>query len=279
MSSINEQLYERVREKGKEQHLTEQELKAIDTAKQQINTHTQFGGLGGASAAFLLGRAKKLAPFPLFAVAAGGFLMGSQVGFVAGALASVNTIKTLPNPERVVNVIRQVQEETRRQQPGQASGPAPSQRTTMPISDTGSVPSQHHTEDELFVTDDASVHGGHANTSGTEFQTDRASELQQKRGWAAQVSGDALKGKQQSAPSSGAWDKIRSANVPNSAWTRIRQDAAQHPTDHKSIEESKAKRIAQLQEQQASFDDLPRTREEAEQRVKMQRNQWGDPVG
>ena len=38
---MNEAVYERVRERVKEYNLTEQEIKAIDTARQQLNTHSK----------------------------------------------------------------------------------------------------------------------------------------------------------------------------------------------------------------------------------------------
>lgn len=39
MSAINDDVYARVREKVKEHELTEQEIKAIDTAREQLQTH------------------------------------------------------------------------------------------------------------------------------------------------------------------------------------------------------------------------------------------------
>lgn len=39
MSAINDDVYARVREKVKEHELTEQEIKAIDTARSQLQTH------------------------------------------------------------------------------------------------------------------------------------------------------------------------------------------------------------------------------------------------
>lgn len=41
MSAINDNVYARVREKGKEKNLSEQELKAVDTAREQLQTHSK----------------------------------------------------------------------------------------------------------------------------------------------------------------------------------------------------------------------------------------------
>jgi hypothetical protein len=41
MAAINDDVYARVREKVKEHNLTEQEVKAIDTARDQLQTHSK----------------------------------------------------------------------------------------------------------------------------------------------------------------------------------------------------------------------------------------------
>lgn len=40
MAAINDDVYARVREKVKEHNLTEQEVKAVDTARDQLQTHS-----------------------------------------------------------------------------------------------------------------------------------------------------------------------------------------------------------------------------------------------
>lgn len=67
------------------------------------------GGLVGATTAFLLGKRKKFNPIQILAVTGGGFLIGSQMGLISGALAGVKTINSLPNPQRLINVVREVQ--------------------------------------------------------------------------------------------------------------------------------------------------------------------------
>ena len=39
---MNEAVYERVRERVKEYNLSEQEIKAIDTARRQLNSHSKL---------------------------------------------------------------------------------------------------------------------------------------------------------------------------------------------------------------------------------------------
>ena len=63
----------------------------------------------GAATAFLLAKRKKFNPIQMLALTGGGFLMGSQMGLISGALAGVKTIQSSPNPQRLVSVIREVQ--------------------------------------------------------------------------------------------------------------------------------------------------------------------------
>lgn len=56
-----------------------------------------------------LGIRRRFSPWASFALAGGGFLIGSQMGLVSGALAGVRTIKTLPNSEHLINLVRDVQ--------------------------------------------------------------------------------------------------------------------------------------------------------------------------
>lgn len=56
-----------------------------------------------------IGRRKKFPPLPFAAFGVFGFLMGSQVGFVSGAMAGVKTINSLPNSQRLINLIKDAQ--------------------------------------------------------------------------------------------------------------------------------------------------------------------------
>ncbi|CAO3600681.1 unnamed protein product [Absidia cylindrospora] len=227
--------------------------------------------------------------------------MGSQVGLIIGALAGVNTIKALPNPQRLVNVIREVQLETLNARGGPLpKAPASGTGRASPINDTASTyPSLSSSSqfqftemqpDDSFASEDLALHGGYTRP-GSEFQSDQAVQLQQQNGWntnwqqsSASTKQSPWQQQQQQQQSSSAgqpskWDQIRSESLPNTAWTRIRQQAAERRTDAKSIEQAKAQRVVALKEREASFDDLPRTREEAERRTTGRRNQWGDMTG
>ncbi|ORZ14682.1 hypothetical protein BCR42DRAFT_417438 [Absidia repens] len=294
MPTINDQVYARVHEKAIEHQLTEQEINAIDTARQKLDSHTSMGGFTGAFLAFLIGKRKNFKPIKLLALAGGGFLMGSQVGLVSGALAGINTIKALPDPQRLVDVIREVQKETLNGNNNSSSRSLPTSTTSQENTVSSStypslaapLSSQSIQGNGTFASEDPALHGEYIR-SGSEFQTDRAVQRQQQNGWqinsSQQQSTHSMQAppppphqQQQTAAQSSKWEQIRSENLPNSAWTRIRQEAADQKTDASTIDQAKAQRVVTLKEREVNFDDLPRTREEAEQRTTGRRNQWGD---
>lgn len=82
-------------------------------------------------------------------------------------------------------------------------------------------------------------------------------------------------------PQSSAWDKIRSENLPNTTWSKIRHEAQKHPDNVVEIEKNKAARANRLRENGDfgdNVDEMPRTREEALERGTGRKNQWGDPL-
>ncbi|KAI8584793.1 hypothetical protein K450DRAFT_218036 [Umbelopsis ramanniana AG] len=105
----NNKLHVRLNERVEEYKLTPEEVAAIDKARGQLSSHTTFGGFAGAAVGAFLGVRRRFSPWASFALAGGGFLIGTQMGLVSGALAGVNTIKTLPNSEHLMNLVRDVQ--------------------------------------------------------------------------------------------------------------------------------------------------------------------------
>lgn len=86
----------------------------------------------------------------------------------------------------------------------------------------------------------------------------------------------------QQAPQPSAWDKIRSENLPNNTWSRIRMEAQKNPDCSVEIEKAKSARANRLRENgdfaNGGEREIPRTREEARERGTLRRNQWGDPL-
>ncbi|KAI8638962.1 hypothetical protein BD408DRAFT_372569 [Parasitella parasitica] len=288
MAAINDDVYARVREKVKEHNLTEQEIKAIDTARDQLQTHTYTGGLTGATAAFLLAKSKRFNPIQLLAVTGGGFLMGSQMGLISGALAGVKTINNLPNPQRLINVVREVQVEAMKGRQG-INGPNQSGASTAPtIRPHQMSPQELHEaqspQDQFSPDMNENVSGDgvwgnrqilrNANKHSGEMditdQTDPLSRSQTQRN-------------QPIATTNSAWDKIRSENLPNNTWTKIRMEAQTKPESAIDIEKARSARLHKLRENSDFTNggerEIPRTREESLERgAPSRRNQWGDPL-
>ncbi|KAI8099294.1 uncharacterized protein BX664DRAFT_381871 [Halteromyces radiatus] len=106
---MDNDLYKQAFERIKEYELSTEEIQAIETAKKQLNRHAIIGGLGLSLASFVFGKRRQLNPLPLGLMTGAGMLIGSQIGFASGAMAGVRTIKRLPNPERLVNLVKDVQ--------------------------------------------------------------------------------------------------------------------------------------------------------------------------
>ncbi|KAL7324416.1 hypothetical protein PS15p_209610 [Mucor circinelloides] len=290
MAAINDDVYARVREKIKEHNLTEQEVKAIDTARDQLQTHTYTGGLTGAMAAFLLAKSKKFNPIQMLALTGGGFLMGSQMGLISGALAGVKTINTLPNPQRLINVVREVQLEAMKGRQG-VNGPnasAGSHSTAPTMRPHQMTPQELH---EAQSPQDQFSPDMNENTSGDGVWGNRQTFNRNNNNNEMDITDEAdpLSRSQQTQrthqqpPQPSAWDKIRSENLPNNTWSRIRMEAQKNPESAVDIEKAKSARLSKLRENSdfgnSGEREIPRTREEVLERgTASRKNQWGDPL-
>lgn len=66
------------------------------------------GSFAGAVGSFALIRRGRLTRFQSALVCAGGLFFGSQLGVATGALAGMRTIQALPEPGRLMGLIREV---------------------------------------------------------------------------------------------------------------------------------------------------------------------------
>ncbi|KAG2213599.1 hypothetical protein INT46_002751 [Mucor plumbeus] len=276
MAAINDDVYARVREKVKEHNLTEQEVKAIDTARDQLQTHTYSGGLAGATAAFILAKSKKFNPIQLLALTGGGFLMGSQVGLISGALAGVKTINTLPNPQQAMKGRQGVNGHN---QGGGNAAPTirPHQMTPQELHEAQSPQDQfspdinENTSGDRVWGNRQTLNNVNKKNNGEMDITDETDPLSRNH---------AQRNQQSAQPS--AWDKIRSENLPNNTWSKIRMEAQKNPDSSVEIEKAKSARANRLRENSdfgnGGEREMPRTREEALERGSSRKNQWGDPL-
>lgn len=81
----------------------------------------------------------------------------------------------------------------------------------------------------------------------------------------------------QNSTGRGAWDKIRSENLPNDrpTWAKLREQAQKE----KQVQSSNGSDDSSLPAAQPQLDSIPRTREEMVQATqRTRRNQYGDPI-
>lgn len=267
MASINDNVYARVREKMKEHDFTDQEIKAIDDARDQLRSHTRIGGFTGATTAFILGKVKNYKPFQLLLLAGGGLLLGTQTGFVTGALAGVKSINNLPNPQRIINVMKEIQEETikKRQMGGIGSQSMASQEIYNQNSqDKFSPDLSDYTQNEKEAWESTGSYqpNRHDNSTGETMMVDSQPQPQP-----------------QSQTQQSAWDKIRAENLPNSTWAKVRLEAQRNPVDEAQVAKARAERANRLREDPGfGQEELPRTREDyyEKKRLTARKNQFGD---
>ncbi|KAI8987194.1 hypothetical protein BDB01DRAFT_784984 [Pilobolus umbonatus] len=266
MTALNEDVYARVQEKAKEHNLTEQEIKVIEKARDQLQTQTSVGGMVGASVAFFLGKAKKFNPIQILAITGGGFLMGSQMGLISGALSGVKAINSVPNPQRLINIIREVQMETMQDRQVNGVTPRPGPIPPRGLHTTENPQDQFSPEIPEFQNNDGA----------TSLWNRNKEDLQNTVNMNDQSHSISVP---EPTQQTSAWERIRSGNLPTSSWAKIRNESIQHPENDDLRIRQKEERLKRLRENnELSGEELPRTREESAQKGMARRNQWGDPL-
>ncbi|KAF8923177.1 hypothetical protein BGZ58_003267 [Dissophora ornata] len=165
------------------------------------------------------------------AIATGGFLIGSQLGLVMGAMSSLKTIQSIPNFQRVLNIVQEVRNETSgaggARGAGSPGGPLRHDHAaTMPSAGHPRFPMQPRrselmTDDAVaqqnqdFQIKNAEDHHGGNNPTGS-------ARLDPNNSWSHVQ--DRAKELQNSAPN---WNQIRQQNMPKSAWSNVRD--GDHP--------------------------------------------------
>ncbi|CEG82534.1 hypothetical protein RMATCC62417_16593 [Rhizopus microsporus] len=261
MAAMNDNVYARVRDKMREQNFSEQEIEALDNARGLLKTYARIGGFMGATAAFLIGKSKKFKPFPLLMVAGGGFFLGSQTGFLTGVLSGINSIKSLPDPQRLINIMKEVQMEAARG--NIQSSPVPRQPVVQEAQNpmdsfSPDVPDYQQNEKEAWES-----------TIPKSFHHDTGDTV---------MMDPSMKPAQEQPQQKSSWDKIREQNIPNSTWAKIRMEAQKNSTSTDDIAKARAERAKRLRESsEFGQEELPRTREDYfEQKRATRKNQFGD---
>ncbi|KAF9286208.1 hypothetical protein BGZ74_001335 [Mortierella antarctica] len=298
---MSNDVYTKISEKMRHEQFTDEEIKIVEKAKDQLSNYTTGGSVLGGATGLMLAKAKNFKGFQLVAIATGGFLIGSQVGLIMGAMSSVRTIQSIPNFQRVMHIVQEVRDEAA---PGRQGAPRHDHTAAYPSAGHGRFPVQSRGGSELMsdnqvvelqpnphfqgFKDGDGYHGGndpsgqrHENNSAWAHAEQRARELQSN---------------------SASWSQIRQQNMPKSAWSQVREGKASDaaPGDEQEAEAPSPRR----RPGQSSWDRLrqndevgfvtagstatggtptpdgpsefPRTREDLQSRPARQKNQYGD---
>ncbi|KAI9018128.1 hypothetical protein CLU79DRAFT_837332 [Phycomyces nitens] len=268
MATFNDATFALAHEKAKQLGLSEQEIQSIDTARTQLKLHTGIGGMSAAATGFLMGKRRKSSPLQLLAITAGCYFVGAQMGVISGVIAGTSTLRALPNPKRVIGAIRDAQKELA------YGNPTPAQT----VSHESAIDQNERAQFSSLESNNNDHH--HARLESG-FEPNDSS----RSGWAGKRSEQPLSqstsdaSQQPPKPHTSAWDEVRAKNLPNNAWTRLRIQAQQNPDAGVRSPQERMEAARRLKEQREfGTEEMPRTREETEQRSTTRKNQWGDPI-
>ncbi|KAL0075557.1 hypothetical protein J3Q64DRAFT_1774825 [Phycomyces blakesleeanus] len=266
-----------VKERVKQYNLTDEEKLAIDTSRKQLSTRTSFGGFTGAAAAFYLSRRRQFSPLRSIFLVGGGFFLGSQLGFIAGITAGMNTINKLPNPDRLKNLVIDVQNEVMASRGYTRDSPTSRPRPMTPEERQNHTrvpgPGLEEPQNELNREFGGSVGGPRGDVFWDE---EKKNDKNYDKNNSNNIdSFDEVQGLRKESTVS-AWDKVRAEHAPtDNSWAKLRKESQQ---------EEGYQSQSQRQRQQSEYDnfrndDLSKGelfREGLEAGKSAKTNAWGD---
>ncbi|CAO3566317.1 unnamed protein product [Mortierella alpina] len=299
-------IYARISERMKKENFTEEEIRVVKKAKDQLSNYATGGSVAGGLAGLMLARAKNFKGLQGMAIATGGFLIGSQIGLLFGAMSSVKTIQSIPNFQRILNIVQEVRSETalegRPPQHHHAATLPSAGHPRFPVQQRGSelmaddVVEQPSHSFQGFQDGDG-YHGGN-DPNGSSRQDHNSAWAQAEH-----------RAKELRASSPG-WSQIRHQNMPKSTWNDIRdgrrrargtEDSDQDTDDVVENDDSHSGSLSRRTSGQkpalSGWDrvrhgggdgfvstgetpdgpsDFARTREDLESRPSIKKNQYGD---
>ncbi|KAF9438095.1 hypothetical protein BGZ76_009788 [Entomortierella beljakovae] len=282
---MSNDVYSKISERMKQEQFTEEEIRIVGRAKEQLSSYV---------------RAKNLKGIPAAAIAAGGFLVGGQIGLLLGAMSSIKTIQSIPNFQRVLNIVQEVREETtgqtgQRVQPQHDRAPSfpPTGYQRPPIQSGRSelisddMVDQQNQNFEGFKNGDG-YHGGNDPNGSSKIEqssawshaSERAKEIQSNSASWGQIRNKTL-------PKS-AWDGVRDGNIGSKSASSDKDDdsANSSSNDNRNINKVTGWDRVRLGDREGSLNggagydgpsDFARTREDFESKPR-QRNQYGDTI-
>ncbi|CAG8661352.1 17518_t:CDS:2 [Funneliformis caledonium] len=184
-SSSKNSRFEVFEEKIKELQLSEEEQAAFRKAKSQLQNHTRLGALAGLFVGGYVSKVRKFTIGTSIAISIGSIAIGSQIGFFTGAAAGIRTVKSLPNSQRIFEIVREVQ------------------KVREVEHEDNNKPSTFPDEFSSDNQDFNDIHEGQ-QSSWTNLRSPSAPSRDDNNG--------------------SSWDKVRAQNSGSSTWDKIRQN-------------------------------------------------------
>ncbi|KAF9165436.1 hypothetical protein BGX21_000250 [Mortierella sp. AD011] len=277
---MSSDVYTKISEKMKQEHFTEEQIKIVGKAKEQLSTYTTGGSVIGG-------------------------LSGLTLGLVMGAMSSIKTIQSIPNFERVLNIVQEARNEVTRV--GERRGPPQHDRAAaFPSAGIQRFPAQQNRSElmtDFAVEQQSQQFEGFRDGDGYHGGDDPTGQLRVDQSSAWSQAPQRVKELQSH---SNSWNQVRQQNMPKSAWNDIRngnhrttaasdetdeEDASGYSSNHGSKRASSVKpaptgwdRVRRgdadgFMNSGVAYDgpsDFARTREDLESRPSHQKNRYGD---
>ncbi|KAL1925517.1 uncharacterized protein VTP21DRAFT_400 [Calcarisporiella thermophila] len=301
--------YDRVIKRVKSYELSPEELRAVEKARSQVSTHTSIGTFTGALTGFLLARRKRFSPFQTFALSAGSLLIGAQIGFLSGSMAGIRTIQSLPNPDRLIRLIRDIQNDIIREKrmgsmrpPPPGAGPLegsqsenqqPGLEQPVERQQRGYKRAGERMPDVSEQPEPALDRGYEESQSRGGFFGDSEPPTEDERLFRREWQDINANTSQEDNKSRSRWAQIRlEQGQPPSAWDRIREKAYKSDTGRENASENGNSSLPRSssfstsdtlysRDPQNQTDAIPRTVEDTEavrRGSRVRTNQYGDIV-
>ncbi|CAG8709099.1 10431_t:CDS:2 [Funneliformis mosseae] len=193
MSSSKNSRFEVFEEKIKELQLSEEEQAAFRKAKSQLQNHTRLGALAGLFVGGYVSKVRKFTIGTSIAISIGSIAIGSQIGFFTGAAAGIRTVKSLPNSQRIFEIVREVQ--NFKKFPSRKGREVEHEDNNKP----STFPDEFSSDNQDFNDSDEGQ-----QSSWTNLRSPSAPSQDDNNG--------------------SSWDKVRAQNSGSSTWDKIRQN-------------------------------------------------------
>ncbi|KAG9287502.1 hypothetical protein G9A89_023874 [Geosiphon pyriformis] len=218
-----------IKEKLKSVKLTPGEVAALRNSKGKIYRHSNYGAMACGAIGFVIGRRKNFRPLGLLAATSGGLILGAQLGMITGSYAAMQSLQKLPDGQRVLKIIKEMQLEALRRR-GVLPQPSDSNSSDNVL--------QHENSTVIFSEDSKDFSDVYAFKSENDYDTNKDEMFRDERvdeRLHGMKNGNPIwtTPERQSYPLQGSIDpQTQSSHAtsqekskPSSAWDKIREEA------------------------------------------------------